>query len=270
MHSVRGNRHACAMLHVSMGFLQAIIVYWGHATMNEKNLIKFVSKVFPWLAPLPNAYFVGRSVIAHLAVPWWMGVICAGIIEFLGLATMNTASWLYDWNVKKRKSDPVAPTKIAIALGGVYLLATIGLTVVLEIVPVLSTLSLALFPFLALVGFANLALISQQENREQTIAQDKAQKSAQRSAQRQAHHGATNSAQNGEISHNIDAINKRRRAQKSALIEQLICAYQGNPNLGPTEAGKLIGVHRNTIYGYLVELQEQGRIKRNGDGVEVL
>jgi len=238
--------------------------------MNERDLIKFVSKVFPWLAPLPNAYFVGRSVIAHLAVPWWMGIICAGIIEFLGLATMNTASWLYDWNAKKRKSDPSAPTKIAIALGGIYLVATIGLTVVLEIVPGLSTFSLALFPFLALVGFANLALISQQENREQIIAQDRAQKSAQRHAHQHANGGATNSAQNGNISPNIDAINKKRRAHKNDLLVQLLSAYQGNPNIGPTEAGNLLGVHRNTIYGYTAELEAAGRIRKNGDGIEVL
>lgn len=242
--------------------------------MNEKNFIKLVSKIFPWLAPLPSAYFVGRSAYAHLDMPWQVALVVASIIECLGLATVHTALWLHDWNVKKRKADTPAPVMVAVVLGGIYLVATIGLTVVLEVIPSLSIIAPALFPFLAVVGAVNLALISQQEKRELDSAQDRAEKSAQRSAQRHAQtsaqHGAQSSAHNGENSPNIDAINKRRRAHKNDLLVQLLSAYQGNPHIGPTEAGNMLGVHRNTIYGYTAELEKQGRIKRNGDGIEVL
>jgi DNA-binding IclR family transcriptional regulator len=46
-------------------------------------------------------------------------------------------------------------------------------------------------------------------------------------------------------------------------------AYRDNPSLGATEAARALGVHRNTIYGYTAELEAAGRIRRNGNQVEV-
>jgi hypothetical protein len=47
----------------------------------EKHLVKAVAKLAPWLAPFPSTYFVGRSAMAHLALPWWVAVVVAAIIE---------------------------------------------------------------------------------------------------------------------------------------------------------------------------------------------
>ena len=57
----------------------------------EKNAIKAVGKLSPWLAPFPSAYFVARSAIVHLALPLPVAVVVAAIIETLGLATVHTA-----------------------------------------------------------------------------------------------------------------------------------------------------------------------------------
>jgi DNA-binding GntR family transcriptional regulator len=47
--------------------------------------------------------------------------------------------------------------------------------------------------------------------------------------------------------------------------------YASNPDAGPTEAGRTIGVSRQTVYTYLAELEADGRIVRNdGKGIEVL
>jgi len=71
----------------------------------EKNAIKIVAKIAPWLAPFPSAYFVARSAIVHLNLPLPVAMVVAAIIETLGLATVHTALWAYDWNSHKRKSD---------------------------------------------------------------------------------------------------------------------------------------------------------------------
>jgi DNA-binding GntR family transcriptional regulator len=47
--------------------------------------------------------------------------------------------------------------------------------------------------------------------------------------------------------------------------------YASSPDAGPTEAGRAIGVSRQTVYTYLAELEAAGRIARNdGSGIEVV
>jgi hypothetical protein len=129
----------------------------------ERTLVKWVAKTSPWLAPLPSGYFVARAAQTHLKLPLAMAVVIGLIIELLGIASVHSWLWLVDWNINKRKSDPEAPAVVAMFLGGTYLVATIGLTVMLEVVPVLATYSPAIFPVLAVVGAINLTLIAQQE-----------------------------------------------------------------------------------------------------------
>ena len=151
----------------------------------EKNAIRIVAKLSPWLAPLPSAFFVARSALEHLDLPLLMAVIVAAIIETLGLATVHTALWAHDWNTHKRKTDPKAPIGLSIALGAVYVVATLGLVVFLEVWPSLSTYAPALFPALAVVGALNLAMISRQEQREATVKTEKAERKAARQVRRQ-------------------------------------------------------------------------------------
>ena len=247
----------------------------------EKNAIRVVAKVAPWLAPFPSAYFVARSAVLHLALPLPVAVIVAAIIETLGLATVHTALWAHDWNTHKRKTDPSAPVAPAIALGAVYVIATMGLVIFLEVWPVLATYAPAIFPALAVVGAVNLALIAQQEQREASVAAQKAEARERRKAHRvhkkAAHHphaeavrvvqvSATEGAQNAVL----DAVNRTRRERKELLKRALVEAYHEDPQLGVTAAARMLGVHRNTIYGYLSELEDSGQIDRSNGAVKVL
>ncbi|HHE72646.1 MAG TPA: hypothetical protein ENL34_10250 [Chloroflexi bacterium] len=65
----------------------------------ERNAIEVVAKLRPWLAPFPSAYFVARSAMVHLNLPLAVAVVVAAIVETLGLATVHTAMWAYDWDV---------------------------------------------------------------------------------------------------------------------------------------------------------------------------
>ena len=73
----------------------------------------------------------------------------------------------------QRFPDPSAPLGLCIALGGVYVVATLGLVVFLEVWPLLATYAPALFPALAVVGALNLAMISRQEQREAVVKIEK-------------------------------------------------------------------------------------------------
>ena len=243
----------------------------------EKNAIKIVAKLSPWLAPFPSAYFVARSAMVHLELPIPVAVIVAAIIETLGLATVHTALWAHDWNAHKRKTDPEAPVGLAILLGAVYVATTLGLVVFLEVWPALALYAPALFPALAVVGALNLAMISRQEQREEAVKRERAERKAARQARRQAARQATAAPVSSEPSNvtvlnaSLDGARQARKVKRNARLDALLTFYASNPDAGPTEAGRTIGVSRQTVYTYLAELEAAGRIVRNdGRGIEVL
>ena len=53
-------------------------------------------------------------------------------------------------------------------------------------------------------------------------------------------------------------------------MSDLVHFYAENPNATMVEAGEVVGIARQTVSIYLSELEQAGRISRNGDGVEVL
>jgi hypothetical protein len=233
----------------------------------EKNAVKAIAKVSPWLAPLPSAYFVGRSAMVHLALPLPVAVIVAAIIETLGLSTVHTALWAYDWNAHKRKTDPGAPVPLSVALGGVYVMATLGLVVFLEVWPALATYAPAIFPALAVVGALNLALIARQELREAEVRAQKQELKAVRQAQRPASRQSSNLSKPNAY---LDVMLDTRRAKRSARMDALVGFYQDNPTAGPSDAARSLGVSRQTVYTYLDELQRTGRLARDDGHVQVL
>jgi hypothetical protein len=238
----------------------------------EKQAIKVVARLSPWLAPFPSAYFVARSAMIHLALPWPVAIVVAAIIETLGLATVHTALWAYDWNAHKRKSDPGAPLGLSVALGIVYVLATLALVVFLEVWPFLAIYAPALFPALVVVGALNLALISRQEQRESTVKAGKTERQARRQKQRQATQAWTSNepSQTVILNSSLDVARQSRQAKRDARLDALLTFYASNPDAGPTEAGQAVGVCRQTIYNYLEELEAAGRISRNdGQGIQV-
>jgi predicted transcriptional regulator len=240
----------------------------------EKNLVKFVAKLAPWFAPVPSAFFVARSALVHLSLPLPVAIIVAAIIETLGLSTVHTALWAYDWNTHKRKTDPTAPVMLAIALGGVYVVATLGLVVFLEVWPFLSTYAPALFPALAVVGAVNLALISRQEQREADVESQKAEQRAQRRVSRSVQKDVRQQSPSAQIDIQnavLDSVNRAKRQRKADILDAMVDIYVDSPEAGPTEVARRLGIGRSTVYNYLSDLQTAGRIARNnGNGIAVL
>lgn len=139
----------------------------------EHAAVEAVSRIAPWLAPLPTAY-AAYSAGQTLGWPQWVAVGAALAVETLGLATTATALTLRDYNRSKRKIDPPAPVALALTLVIVYYITALALVLLYEppiagwgrFVPVL-------FPFLSLAGVGVLALRADHRRRMAEIEADK-------------------------------------------------------------------------------------------------
>lgn len=58
--------------------------------------------------------------------------------------------------------------------------------------------------------------------------------------------------------------------EKAARLDAMLALYRRDPDAGPSEVSKALGVSRTTVYTYLAELETAGRIHRNGQGVQIL
>ena len=222
----------------------------------------------PWLAPVPSAALVARASVEHLQWSSTLGAVSGAIIEVLGLTATSTALTLWDYNESKRKSDPSAPFGLAAVLVGCYYLSTIGLTVLLDITPTLARFAPAIYPTLAYVGTVNLALRSQHKRRLAAIESVKAERKAKRQVKRQTTVVEMSSKPSNNVKFN--AIQAGRKSKRDARLDALLTFYLDNPDAGPSKAARAIGVSRQTVYTYNTELEQAGRLRKNGKGWEVV
>lgn len=66
------------------------------------------------------------------------------------------------------------------------------------------------------------------------------------------------------------AKSEQDAASKAQRLDALLDIFGENPHAQIAEAARQIRISRTTAYTYLGELEQSGRIRRNGDGVEVL
>lgn len=253
----------------------------------ENTAIDLVAKIAPWAAPLPTAYLVGAATIRHLHWPAIVGVVAAVIIESLGLATTSTALTLRDYNASKRKSDPQAPFTLAVALVAVYFVTAVGLTVALDILPGLAVYSPGVFPFLSLAGVTVLALRSDHRRRVEEIEADKEKRSRQRSQRRSSKrsksvqvHGQTVGQSNGKVNaseqaetvnlDNLNKANQARRLNREQALNALVEFFERRPDGSYSQAGRSVGRSKSWVSGAVSDLEDEGQLRRNGNGIEIL
>jgi DNA invertase Pin-like site-specific DNA recombinase len=136
-----------------------------------------------------------------------------------------------------------------------------------------------LFPLAQVVSTVMTAERAAQFRRETTSeiarAERKAKREATRKTKRQAAFAATsgemsNRASNAEkLTDSLTLARQSRKAKRDARVDTLLTYYFDNPEAGPTEAAGALNVSRQTIYTYQAELEEAGRLKKNGAGWEV-
>ncbi len=249
----------------------------------EKNTVRIVAKLSPWLAPFPSAFFVARSSMIHLTVPLPVAVIMAAIVESLGVTTVHSALWFWDWNQTKRKTDPTAPVALALAALAVYFVTTLFLVVFLEVWPSLSVYAPALFPVVAMVGAANIASIAHQERREAAVRMERAEAKAERDRKRSQTATSRSSERPSEpvivgqirdsdrsVADSLTAANSARRSGKEQALTALLTFYSANPGASYRLAAEAVNRSKPWVVAAVAELEAAGKVRRNGRGVEVV
>jgi hypothetical protein len=246
----------------------------------ERTAVGLVTRLIPWLAPIPSAYLVGRAAIQYLEYPIGIGIIAAVIIEAMGLAATSTALDIYIYNQTRRKVDPPAPLFLAIVLVLAYLFIATCLTIIVEVIPNLAIYAPVIFPSLSLSGAIILALQSMLSNRQKAIAEEKAERKAERQAVKPVQRQTTNAQLDVLASNTLsmdeqmdsltDKLHAGKMAKLDARLNALIEVFRKEPNLEIAEAARRIQVSRQTVYSYLSILEKAGRLKRGENGIEVL
>ncbi len=245
----------------------------------EARVTDSIAGLVPWLAPVPSAALVANATFVHLQWPAWVAVIAGIVIEGLGLTSTSTALMLWDWNARKPANEPRAPFWIGALMMAIYFVATIGLTVVLDVENRLTHVAPAIFPVLAVVATVNIALRSQHKHRLERVAEAEMERKAEeerRRLERKADRDAkrqrmTDRHVNDQaVDGLVDRLQAGRAAKKASIINAMLDAYRVNPNVGDTELGGMVGVTRQTVYNYRKELEAAGRVHANGNGVEVV
>lgn len=68
----------------------------------------------------------------------------------------------------------------------------------------------------------------------------------------------------------LDALNLSKQERKARMLDTLLDIYRDDPEAGATDIARRLGIGRSTVYHYQGELEAAGRIKSNGNGIEVL
>jgi hypothetical protein len=132
----------------------------------ERVALALVARIGPWLSPVAPAYAVHRAAVAELGYPRAVAWLMAAAIEAAGVSAFHVTLRLWSWNQERPDGSPAAPTAWGVGLIAVYLVVGIGLAVVVGLLPALVPFAPASFFVLAGVGYAVLALMSDQARRE--------------------------------------------------------------------------------------------------------
>lgn len=249
----------------------------------EHTLTDSIARFAPWLSPLPTAYLTARATIVHLAWPMALGVVAGLIIECLGLAAINTALELYDYNRSRRKTDPAGPLWIAVALTGVYFVAVTSLTVMLDTFPAWAAGAPLVFPLLSMAGVTVVALRADHRRRLEMIQAERSERSERRSAHHSQVQSLTVHSGRGAIDNvnspvndeaftmaNLDRANTARRHGRDEVLNIALAFLREHPDASLNEIGQAAGRSKAWAAGATNELEATGRIHRNENGWHVV
>jgi hypothetical protein len=119
---------------------------------------------------------------------------------------------------------------LAALLVAVYLAVAVGLTVALDILPVLAVYSPAVFPLLSLCGVTTLAIRGDHKRRLEAIQDDKARRRASRKAKASA-----------KVRNVPGAEMERSRYTTNETIERAKAILTESPDISGSELGRQLG-----------------------------
>jgi len=250
----------------------------------EAVALALTTRAAGWVASIPTIALTSRSCEVIFDLSPGMAVASAIALELVGQAVTNAWLRAKEWNTNKRKADAPANERLALAATIAYFATDFILVGILQVPKaVVSPVYWAalLFPLAQVISTVIAGERVAQFKREAMVEAVKRERKAEWLHKRTAQQAHNNGAQrlhggNGSSAHNdaqnavLDGINRTRQERKETAMCTLLSAYESNPNLGISEAARVVGVHRNTIYNYTAELEAAGTLRKNGNGWEVM
>ena len=249
----------------------------------EALALALTTRAAGWVASIPTIALTSRSCEAIFDLTPGVAVASAVALELVGQAVTNAWLRAKEWNANKRKADPPANERLALAMTTWYFATDFILVGVLQVPKALVNpvhWAALLFPLAQVISTVITGERAAQFRREADVEAVKRERKAERQAKRQVHRQAKRQAtvaqvstalsDNGKSYVNLDRLQAGRRAKRDARIDSLLTFYLDNPDAGPSDAARAVGVSRQTIYTYNAELEAAGRLGRNGNGWEVL
>ncbi len=74
----------------------------------------------------------------------------------------------------------------------------------------------------------------------------------------------------GSLNTNQDKLQAGRAAKKAAKVDMMLDVFRTDPHAEYSAVAKQLNMSRTTLYNYIGELEQQGRVHVNGNGVEIL
>ncbi|MBN2003096.1 MAG: hypothetical protein JXA21_07035 [Anaerolineae bacterium] len=245
----------------------------------EALALAITTRAASWVATVPTVALAARTIETVFVLPPTTAIASSIALELVGQSVVN--GWLRakEWNANKRKTDPAANERLLLGFSGIYFAADFLLVGALEVPLAIAGewvhLTSLLFPLMQIVSTIVTAERAAQFRREAVIGAEKAERTGKRSANRAENQAERlgkepdNRSETDTLA-NLNAANRSRQHAKQATLNALLNVYQNEPHLSYAEAGRKVGRSKSWVAGALAELEAQGAIKRNGNGVEIV
>jgi len=249
----------------------------------ESVALAITTRAASWIATIPTVILTSRSTQQIFGLTPTQALISSIALEIVGQAVVNTWMKARDWNTTRRANDPPANEAIGLLMSVIYFATDFILIGVLIVPQALANpvyWAALLFPLAQVVSTVMTAERAAQFRRETTTEMLTAERKAKRQATRQAKRQATFAQTSSEMSNLVsnignltDSLTLARQSRQRKLdtrLDSLLTFYLDNPDAGPTEASAALDVSRQTIYSYQSSLEQAGRLRKNGNGWEVM
>lgn len=143
----------------------------------ERLLVDVVVGYIPLFAPIIPASLAFDNLLNVLHMGFWVSLIGAAVVEFLGLGTVTTVTQFVDYNASRGENDPQAPITTAALVAGFYLVVVLTVNILLDDSQFVERTSKLLLSTLSVAGALTISLRSQHSRRveEKRIRDEKAE-----------------------------------------------------------------------------------------------
>jgi len=238
----------------------------------EAMALAVTTRAAAWLSTIPTVMLTSRTVSQVFNVSAGAGLVSSIALEVCGQATADLWLSAKSWNETRRKTDPAASERLALAMMTTYFVSDFTLVSVLELPKVfggdLGHLSSLLFPIMQVVSTLVLTERAKQFKRAAAIEAERQERAATKLSTK----GQPTVQPINQVDNPVDNSPELRELVDQQLDKRqlIINHYAANPEATQADVARATNCTPQYVSKLLKELVASGEIKRNGHGVEIL